>query len=159
MKKLIMIITLLSLVSCASTLLPVGQRKVSIVKKTSKPKGHNYSKAMSYFAKAFKDSSKVIKSKDKGAGQIILKGNTSCNIFRQAGDINNYSLMFTLTFDAKDKKVRFLFEDLFIASNIGEPVAWGYNQLSSAENVKKSKKCLANLVSGVVESISDKSDW
>lgn len=145
------------LASCATSLPPRDQRKLTVIKETNSSKNENYSNAITYFSKAFKDSSEVIKNKDKESGRIILKGSTSCNIFRQTGDINNYSLQFTLTFNTKKQKVRFLFEDLFISNNLGEPVGWTYNQLSSPDKVKESKKCLTSLIEGAITS-SD-SDW
>lgn len=50
-------------------------------------------------------ANQVIKVKNETAGSIVLKGNTSCNIFRQMGDANDYLLNFTLTVMTKDKSI------------------------------------------------------
>lgn len=155
MKKLALLITIIFLTACASSILPVEQRKLDKVVQTKMSKNKAYNTALAFIAKSFGNSNKVLKMKNKDSGTIVLKGNTACNIFRQSGDINNYSLQFTLTIMLKNKKAKLQYENLYISSETGTPISWAYNQLSSKENVKKSMQCLETLNSGLFKS----NDW
>ncbi len=159
MKVLLYILFLASFISCATGIIPKEERQLTFVKETSQKKEVNHSKAMEYFSKTFQDISSTLKRNDLASQTIILKGNIACNLFRQTGDINDYSLHFILTVDSKDKKIRFLFEDLFIAHATGQPVMWAYNQLSDKEKVQQAGNCLKPLMDGVLSSINKKDIW
>lgn len=157
--KFVQVLTVLLVVtSCASTLPPKEERSLTFVEDTKVDKNTAYTNSLSWIAKNFGNSNEVIKSQDKDTGTIILKGNTACNIFRQAGDINDYNLQFFLELNLKDNKARFQFEDLFIAGATGEPVGWEYNQLTDKTKVEKSGECLQNLRNGILNSINTK-NW
>lgn len=152
MKNIIVWLLLLTLSSCATSMLQKKDREIESVVKTKMSKENAYSTALTYIAKNFGDSSKVIKMKNLESGTIVLKGNTSCNIFRQAGDINNYLLQFTLTIMLKNQKAKLHYENLYISSNTGNPIGWEYNRISSKEKLRKSMGCLDSLNKGLFES-------
>ncbi len=141
------LVLLFLIVSCASSIIPKEQRKLSIIEETN----NDYEDAMIYIAKSFGDSSKAVKYHNEQKRTIIIKGNTECNIFRQWGDPNKYLLQFTATIRFKVGKVHLLFENLYISSRLGQPVSWGYNQLSDDSKVKKSQECLQSFINGIYQ--------
>jgi len=160
MKKGLLIVLVLIVGACGSAkLLSPEQRKEIQVLDTSFLKNENYVKALQFFSTRFGDSSKAIKLSDKGAGMIVAKGNTPCNSLKQFGDVNDYSLQFELTVETKDKKIRVAFENLVMITDLGQPVRWSNNQMSSVSNVEKAKECLAPIISSFKASLSEKSDW
>lgn len=158
MKNLMCLSTLFILASCASTLPPKEQRSLTFVEETKTKKDDSFVNALAFISKNFGNSNDVIKAQDKKSGLIVLKGNTTCNIFRQAGDVNDYRLQFTLELNFKDNKTRFQFEDLYISSNTGAPVQWDYNQLTDKSKVEKAGECLNSLKSGIVQ-LSSQTAW
>jgi hypothetical protein len=152
---------LLTLFACGSAqLAPSSDRIHSEVIKTKYSKTQNYSKAMTYFAQSYGNAKKAIISKDSNSGTIIADGNVTCNVFRQTGDINNYSLAYRMTFNSKNKKIRLKYEDLRIINNLGENVGWSYNQLTSKSDSEKAiKKCLKPLISDIKKSITVSDNW
>lgn len=148
MKSLIILAVFFS-ASCASNLLPANQRQSEEIVSTGMSKKEAYNSALVSIAKNFGNSEEVIKLKDKEAGTIVLKGNIPCNIFRQTGDINQYSLEFTLSIMLKDQKAKLFYEDMKMVSDTGSEISWAYNQLSSQEKVQKSKACLKPITKGL----------
>lgn len=160
MKKLAHLLIFITLASCAGAqLAPSETRTVDWVENTSASKADGYSTALTFFAQKFKDFDSVAKLKDPNSGTLVMKGNAPCNIFRQFGDVNDYSLQFTLTFQSKDKKSRFLFEDLMMISDRGNPISWGYNQITSAEQVEKAKACIEPIKKELIAKLSKKTEW
>lgn len=153
--KFLSLLLLTIITGCASSMLPTKQRALEKIVETKMAKNKAYSSALTYIAKNFGDSSKVIKMQNKDSGTIVLKGNTICNIFRQSGDINDYRLQFTLTISLKDKKAKLNYENLYISGSTGAEVSWAYNQLSSSEKVQQSMQCLEPMNKGLFKS----NDW
>jgi len=136
---------MISMIGCASKLIPVEQRSFTTIKKNTKTKSQNFDDALMHLAVGFK-TSKAIKLQQKSRGLIIASGNIECNIFRQTGDINNYNLHFDLQFTASTGSKKFKYTNMYIASIYGEPVGWEYNQISSSKKLKEAKKCLNKLM-------------
>jgi hypothetical protein len=157
MKPHIIVLMALSLSACA-TMLPVEQRKTQYIETTTAKRAAAYGRALAYLSKNFGDANEAIKLKDSESGQIVAKGNVTCNALRQWGDVNEYSLRFNLDFQAKDNKVRLVFEELEMISAAGAPVEWDYNQISSAANLEKAKSCLEPIRSEVLKAISAGAD-
>jgi hypothetical protein len=114
---------------------------------------------MRYLNGQFTDLSKVVNVKDRDTGIISLVANTQCNVFRQWGDVNDYSVKFKLTLEFKDNKAKIEFDDLRMVDKYGSDLAYKYNQLVSKEQVDKAKTCLDSFVAGLEKSMSEKSDW
>lgn len=143
--KILLCLVMISMVGCASKLIPVEQRSFTAIKKNSKVKSQNFDDAVLHLSVGFK-TSKAIKLKDRNRGLIIATGNIQCNVFRQMGDVNNYNLHFDLQLTANTGSKKFKFTNMYIASVYGEPVGWEYNQISSSKKLKEAKKCLNGLM-------------
>jgi hypothetical protein len=97
---------------------------------------------------------------DADSGQVVVKGNTACDTFRQTGDVNNYRLAFNLDFTAKDNRVRFVFEDLEILDSNGQSVQYAYNQIVDKGKAEQAKSCLAPVKDGFMKTINaGGTDW
>ncbi len=142
------------LVSCAvGVLAPSEIRKKEYVVTTKAKKADAYSKALAHFAKTFGDANEAIKIKNEGAGQIVAKGNVPCRALPGDG-ISEYNLWFDLDFQAKDNKVRFVFEDLIIKFGYnGSPAPTMFN-IQKKEDVGKLDKCLKPIVDATMEAIN-----
>ena len=155
MTRILLAVSLmLTFAGCAS-LAPREQRQLQFVENTTAPKATAYNRAMGYIAKNFGNSNVAIRMKDEASGQIILKGNVACNEMRQFGDTNDYFLGFNLDFQAKDNKVRFLFEDLEMLKKDGTSVPFANNQLTSAGDTEKVKPCIEPVRSGMLKAINN----
>jgi hypothetical protein len=153
--KLIKFLPLLILVSCGSaTLAPQSERVVKFSEAVNADKAGVYTSVMAYLAKTSGDSNSAIKMQDKEAGIIIFKGNTSCNVFRQFGDVNDYFVKFNLTAKADNKLLKLTFEDLVMADKFGTPFNYEYGQITDAAKVEKVKECLSPIKSSILTSIN-----
>lgn len=159
MKLLISLSLIMFVTGCATTLLPQNERVYKTVVETKINKNEAYDKTLSYLAKNLGDSHASIKVKNRDSAQIVTHTNTTCNVLRQAGDINNYFAAYTLDFRAKDKKAQFLFEDVKIVGTSGLDVGWAYNQITSEANLKSVKPCLNRVVQQITKSYTDVNDF
>lgn len=173
MKMIVLFCFMGLLTSCAmGTLAPSEIRKKEYIIETKVKKADAYSKALAHLAKNFGDSNDAIKVKNEGSGQIIAKGNTTCNILPGDG-LSNYSLWFNLDFQAKDNKVRFDFEDLIIkygstskmpgftdTNSMSGQTAPPHFNIQKKEDVDKLESCLKPIVDGVTQAINGSTkDW
>lgn len=157
--KSLTIASFLVLCSGCASLPPADQRQTQFVDSTSASKTVAYKRALAEFSKGFNDANRSLQLKDEESGQIVAKGNISCDIFRQPGDVNEYSLAFVMDFQAKDKKARFKFTDMVINDKYGQPVTWEYNQLTDSEKVEKAKECLKPLHENALKAIGGSNDF
>lgn len=153
----ISVISTVLVYGCAS-LPPKDQRTVQYTNETNANKSTAYNRALGHLAKNFKDANHAIKIQNKDDAEIIAKGNISCNIFRNFGDINEYNLQFDLDFQAKDKKVRLVFEDLMITGTDGRMPAFASSQITNAEKLEKAKECLEPIRNDLLKAIKGNSD-
>lgn len=155
MRFIVFALTLLIITGCTmAQLAPASDRRVEIIQKTKATKTEAYNKALVYFGKRLGDSNHASKVADKEQGQIVIKANMPCNVFRQSLDPKEYFLAFDLDFQAKDNRVRLVFEDMRILDDHGQLFIFDYNQLVSAEQTQKAKSCLADVARGLASEIN-----
>jgi hypothetical protein len=150
-------ITALLATGCA-TLAPKEDRVAVFVENTTVPKSTAYSHALAYFAKTFRDANHAIQVRDEAGGQIVANGNVTCNELRQMGDSNDYSLSFTLDFQAKDNRVRIAFEELTMMDHQAKPVTWANNQITDKSKVDAVKPCLDPIRTGLLKAVAGSSE-
>lgn len=153
--KTIKFLPLLILVSCGSaTLAPQNERVVKFSESVNADKNSIYTSVMAYLAKSLGDANAAIKMQDKEAGMIISRGNSTCNVFRQFGDPNDYNVRFNLTAKAENKSLKLIFEDLVIVDKNGAPFNFDYGQLTDTSKVEKVKECLLPIKSSILSSVN-----
>lgn len=152
MKKILPLAFLV--VSCTMAQLPPPeQRRITLNEKVKGTKNQLYVATLTSLTKNLGNSNSAIKMQDKDAGVIVAKMNISCNIFRQTGDINEYSLSFNFSSKASDNLLKMDFEDLKIVGDTGKEVTWEYNQITNKEKVEKAKACLEPVKSKIIAEI------
>lgn len=154
------IILSFQLAGCA-TLAPPEERKVQFIDNTSATKAEAYNRALAQFGKIFKNSNQSIQVRNPDDGQIVAKAVIVCNELRQFGDINDYYLHLDIDFQAKDKRIRLLFENLEMMGPNGQHLDYAVNQLTDRSKVEKVKPCLEFIRTGIVSAISgvQKENW
>jgi hypothetical protein len=151
---LIVLIPVLWLTGCAS-LLPVEERKTTLVARSDSGKEETYSRTLIFLAKTYGADNQTILVRDPAKGKIRVKAKIDCNILRAFSDTNNYDLSFEVSLLASDKKLMLDFEDLQITErNTGESVLFGDNQISDRDKLQKSRLCLQTFVSKLGKAIN-----
>lgn len=143
----------------AGKILPETERKAQFTHTSKAKKTEAYEKALAYFSKNLGNSNSAIKMRSKKSGTIITKGNISCDVLRQAGDINMYSASFNLTFKAKDNKVRYKYDNVKMIGDSGKELGWAYLQITSKDNLKKVNTCLSELSQKITNEINQRDDF
>lgn len=152
--KAILLGSLVLFTSCGSApLAPADQRVVKFEKPVKGKKSDIYNSNMIVYAKKFGNVDSAIKHKDKDAGTIVAKGNVACNVFNQTGDITEKRLSFNVTTKASDNLLKITFDDLVMVGDNGNPIGWGYLQMTDSKQVERAKPCLETIVSELVAGI------
>lgn len=162
MKNLILLLIPVLLSGCADAVMaPSADRKVEFIEPTKATQIDAYKKTVAFLAKNLGDSNRAVKMKDDAAFQIVSQVSVPCNIFRQTGDPNDYSLRSSLDFQAKDKRVRMAFEDLTIVNQSGKPFEYAYNQITTQAQAERAKECLRPLKDDILKSFDAPAakDW
>lgn len=112
MKKLTLLLVLISSVSVAQVVFPKDENgnvtyTGTILVDSMLTKNELYSRAQEFFAKAFVSSINVIQYQDKDEGKIIGKGNLSIKL-----DGRENILKFTLSIYVKEGKYKYIITDL-----------------------------------------------
>ncbi len=151
---------LVTLASCASsTPAPRELRQFSVVEGTKLSQSEAYLKAMQYFTGSINDVKSAITMQDPQNFRFILKTNVICNELRQFGDIADYRLLTSLTFEVKPGKYRLAFEDMTMTENNGNPVSWTYLQLGSTEKVNQVQVCLKPIIDNISKALKMDQNW
>mgnify|MGYP001562941971 CR=1 FL=1 len=162
MKKLIPLAMAVFLVSCA-TPLPKEKRELTFVETTTASKSDAYNRVLSYLAKNLGDSNAAIKVKDQENGTIITQIILPCNDFRTFMDINPYTAEYNLEVNAKDKKVRLVYEAVAKRGhNAVSGSAFNPQPITSDSEAQAAKKCATEHKAALLKEISvtaSKADW
>jgi hypothetical protein len=163
MKKLFYTLpVLLFSLPALAELAPLKDRRVEYVEQTGVVKKEMaYKNTLSFLSKIFNNANAAIKLRDDKNSQIIAKGILPCNATRPGYMFIDFDLYFNFDFQAKDGRVRIVFEDLTMKLADGSYTYAG--QIEGKEDVDSVKaECLDQFRSHIVDAIKNtkvEKDW
>lgn len=159
MKTLLLGFACLGITSCATmggTPLPQEQREFTFVEKTDLKQADAYNAALLFISKKLGDSNMAIKMKDPGSGTIMTQIGLGCPELRGALDLMSHTPSYNLEIDAKDNKIRMVYEayEDRIVNVGGEPLGAAF--ISSPSQVAAVKTCASRNKDELLHALSKK---
>lgn len=161
MKNPFLLLTILSLVSCASVLTK-DDMTFSYVEKTEVSGKVGYNGLISYLATNLNDSNTAIKVKDNEALKVISQVGFPCNDVQTSMlDINQYTTIYAVEADFKDNKVKLSISGYMQTARV--PLTGQMGPLSPFQSYQKEgvKKCADKLKDMLLTAInsSKQAEW